>query len=342
MSMGAAIGSGAQQLSAAMVAGAEAVTPARVPLAIQTHGVSKHFGKRTVLRNVSLRVERGTTYGLIGLNGAGKSTLIRALVGILPPSSGECSLSGVNVWLDHVGAMSRVGYVPDRPHVYPWMRVEGAIEFASQMWKDWDWELVERLLKQYRLDRTQKCGKLSKGQGAKLSLLLALAHSPSILILDEPTDGLDPVSRDEFLEQVLDATMVERQSEPSQRRTVLISSHSLNDLERLSDTVGMLHNGELVLQEQTEVLLNDTRRYRVLLEGDEAPSGTAKRAIPGLLHERVRGREWTLTARGSSDAITESIRAAGKVGSVEVSPISLEDLFKDVVKGRLANEEVTP
>ena len=317
------------------------------PAAIETRAVTKRFSSREALRNVNLRVERGSTYGLIGLNGAGKSSLIRALVGLLPPSEGVCVLGGVDVWKDRVKAIGRVGYVPDRPHVYPWMTVAGAVRFASQMWASWDAEVAERLLKQYRLDRTQRCGKLSKGQGAKLSLLLALAHNPEILILDEPTDGLDPVSRDEFLEDVLDATMV-REAAPGgvgerSPRTVLISSHSLGDLERLADTIGILHGGELVVQERTEKLLGEVRRYRAALEddGDRGSRGSVRAKVSGLVYERVRGREWALTVRGESGRVMEEIRGAMKVGSIDVLPVSLEDVFKDVVKGKLAEAEVT-
>ncbi|HYD02539.1 MAG TPA: ABC transporter ATP-binding protein [Phycisphaerales bacterium] len=267
--------------------------PTSAPVPIQAERLSRRFGGRAALHNVSFTVERGTTCGLIGLNGAGKSTFIRAAVGLLPPSGGVVRLNGVDVWQDRLSAIRTLGYVPDRPHTYPWMRVAQAVDFAAKAWgAAWNAPLAAALLRQYRLDPRQRCGRLSKGQGAKLSLLLALAHDPAILILDEPTDGLDPIARDDFLQQVLESTLTD--SERSQGRTVLISSHALGELQRLTDTVAILHQGSLIAHAPTAELLSNTKRLRVVLDAPGEPGA----APAGVICQQRRGREWTLTVGG--------------------------------------------
>lgn len=317
--------------------------------AISTHNLSVRFGQRWALRNVSIRMTRGTTLGLIGLNGAGKSTWIRAALGLLAPSDGSAAILGHDLRTRRVEAMRSVGYVPDRPTVYPWMRVEQAVRFAASFWRTWNNDLALRLLNQYRLDPRQKCGKLSKGQGAKLSLLLALAHEPEVLVLDEPTDGLDPVARDEFLEEVLAASMRGREAAPGStddspaRRSVLISSHALGELQNLTDEIAVLHEGRLLLQAPTEELLATTRRVRAVVESDRALGLPA--SVPGMVCQRVRGREWLLTVRlDRSDpaegerSLVRALERLPGVSGIGVERVTLDELFKDLIRGEQSRQ----
>lgn len=306
---------------------------------IVASNVSKRFGKREALRGVSLSVARGTTCGLIGLNGAGKSTLIRAIVGLSPPEGGSVTVGGVDIWQDRLNAVRRLGYVPDRPNTYPWMRVEQMIDFAAKAWIHgasatgigWNGVLAGKLLKQYGLDPRQKCGKLSKGQGAKLSLLLALAHEPEVLVLDEPTDGLDPIARDEFLQDVLESTLGD--DERRAERTVLISSHALGELQRLSDTVAVLHEGALLVHAPTDELVAGTKRLRVVLDrGDAGKSAPA--APKEAIYQQRRGREWTITLPSGGEEAARSLRGTPGVSAVSVEDLSLDEVFKDLVRGR--------
>jgi ABC-2 type transport system ATP-binding protein len=268
-------------------------------------------------------------------------------VGLLPPDGGTARVAGVDVWRDRVGAVRNLGYVPDRPNVYPWMRVEQAVEFAAKMWSvrpaggvggAWNAALAAKLQKQYGLDGRQKCGKLSKGQGAKLSLLLALSHEPAVLILDEPTDGLDPIAREEFLQQVLESTL---QQERAAERTVLISSHALGDLQRLTDTVAVLHEGSLLVHAPTEELVTGTKRLRVVLDRPTPESGGLPAVPAGAIFHQRRGREWTITlsagggagGAGSEEA-ARALRGMPGVSAVSVEDLSLDEVFKDLVRGR--------
>jgi ABC-2 type transport system ATP-binding protein len=160
---------------------------------------------------------------------------------------------------------------------------------------------------------------------AKLSLLLALAHDPEVLILDEPMSGLDPIVREEFVEGVLRAIC-------DRRRTVLFSSHTLADVERVADTVGMLYEGRLLVHRPVEELLASSRRIRAVLRDGCLPTREPK----GTVWQRIDRREWLLTVSDFSPDMVDTLRAENALEQVEVSGVNLEDLFKDYVKGRKA------
>jgi ABC-2 type transport system ATP-binding protein len=285
--------------------------------------VTRRFGGRPAVDDLSLRVRRGTTLGFIGLNGAGKTTAIRLMVGLLAPDAGRIEIDGIPHERDRVAVKARIGYVPDRPNVYPWMRVGEAIAFARSFHPRWNEGRCRELLRMFRLDPTRRAGQLSKGQAAKLSLLLAISHDPPVLILDEPTNGLDPVVRDEFLEGVL-ATAGE------QDQTVLFSSHALGEVRRLADSVAFLHEGRLLLHGDIEDLLDRTKRVRAVRE-DESENVLPP---PGTVFQQVNGREWLMTLENFDRTHVEFVRAKNRVSHVAVQDMSLDDLFKDFVRGR--------
>ncbi len=286
---------------------------------IQTENLSRRFHKTLALDSVNLNLPRGCTYGLIGLNGAGKSTLIRILMGLLPPTSGRALIHGHDPRTHSIQAKTSVGYVPDRPTAYPWMRIHEAVSFCAALQPGWSDTRCAELLKRFRLDLNARIGKLSKGTAAKVSLLLALAHDPEVLILDEPTDGLDPVARDDFLEGVL-ASVCERP------RTVLMSSHALTDIQKMTDWIGLMHEGRLAIQCPTEELVRTTKRIRTILaDGQPAPAPP-----PDSILIRRDGRQWSATIRNFSDEATRSLPP----DSFTTEDLTLDDIFKDFVRGR--------
>lgn len=315
----------AGNLSAAPAGAAEAPN-AHGENALETRGVRREFRGKAAVDGVDLCVRCGETYGLIGLNGAGKSTLLRMLVGLLRPSAGICLVNGVDAWAEPVRARTGMGFVPDRPAAYAWMRVSEVITFCKRLQPRWNDALVAALLKQSRIDPRARVRNLSKGTGAKLSLLLALGHDPDVLILDEPTDGLDPIAHDDFVELVLNSVC-------DRPRTVLLSSHSMADVQRITDRVGLMHEGRLLVQCPTDELVATTKRIRAVLNGGGAPA-----APPGAVWSRIDGREWMVTVRGSTDAAVEQIRAAG-ARNVEIIDVNLDDVFKDMVRGACARKE---
>jgi len=298
--------------------------------AIETLGLTKRFKRHgaAVVDGLDLRVPRGSVYGFIGLNGAGKSTTIRMLMGLLRPTSGGCQLGSVDPHREPVLARRGVGYVPDRITAYAWMRVSKLVGFCAAMQPRWDSAAVGQMLQRARIDPAQRVGKLSKGTAAKLSLILALGHDPEILILDEPTDGLDPIARDEFLEHVIGSVC-------DRGRTVMMSSHSLADVQKMADVIGLIHEGKMLLQARTEELLAGTKRIRAVLD-DVSLSTAASAARPSaLVWSRIEGRQWTLTVRGSTVESVEQVRALG-AKSIEVQDMTLDDIFRDVVRGHAA------
>jgi ABC-2 type transport system ATP-binding protein len=292
-------------------------------MAIELIGVTRRFGTSTAVEDLTLRVPHGHTFGLIGPNGAGKSTTIKMLLGLLRPHAGRIRVLGIDVFAEPSRMKQRVGYVPEVPQMYRWMRVGELIAFTRAFYPSWNADECARLLDLFALDAAKKVKHLSKGMAAKLSLLLALAHDPEVLILDEPTSGLDPLVREEFLDGVLRAVC-------ERRRTVLFSSHALEDVRRLADTVGLLYEGRLLLERGVEELLASTRRIRAVLRDGRLP----RHEPAGTVWQHVERREWLLTVSGFTPELLQTLRTENDLEHVEVTGLNLEELFKDVVKGR--------
>jgi ABC-2 type transport system ATP-binding protein len=292
--------------------------------AIETEHLSRRFGWTNAVANLTLRVQRGKTLGFVGLNGAGKTTAIRMMVGLLPPTHGRVRVAGCELPAEREFLKSRVGYVPDRPTVYPWMRVGEAIHFCRTFYPRYNDERVAELLRVMDLDPNKRVKHLSKGNAAKLSLLLAVGHDPEVLLLDEPMSGLDPLAREQFLEGVLSVS-------GKRGQTVLFSSHSLADVARVADEIAVMHEGKLLLHSAIDELLEKTKRVRAVL-ADDAPGATD--APPGTVWQQVKGREWLLTVRDFEPARVEFLRAKNRIAHLDVEDVTLEQVFKDVVLGR--------
>ncbi len=293
--------------------------------AIELSGLTKVFRDTVAVADLSLEIARGSTFGLLGPNGAGKSTTIKMLMGMLSITAGEARVLGVDVAQNPTVVKDLVGYVPETHHVYRWMRVGEAIGFCRALYSTWNEETCREMLARFRLDANQKVRHLSKGMLVKLSLLLAVSHDPQVLILDEPISGLDPVAREEFLDGVL-RTICER------GQTVLISSHTLDDVQRLADTVGILYEGRLLLHGRLDEILSTTKRIRATLVNGQRPANLPA----GTIFDRVRGREWLLTVGDFRAEKVEHVRSLEGVEHVEVVELGLEDLFKDIVKAQRA------
>ena len=245
-------------------------TPSQDGPAIELVGLTKRFGRTLAVNNLSLTIPRGSTFGLLGPNGAGKSTTIKMLMGMLSITAGEARVLGIDVAADPVQVKQRVGYVPETHHIYRWMRVREAIGFCKSCFRSWNDQTCREMLELFGLDPEKKVKHLSKGMQAKLALLLAVSHEPELLLLDEPLSGLDPIAREEFLDGVL-RTICDR------GQTVLISSHMLDDVRRLADTVGILYEGKLLLQGNLDALLTSTKRICATLRDGCRPEANARR-----------------------------------------------------------------
>jgi ABC-2 type transport system ATP-binding protein len=294
------------------------------PYAIEMDGLTKRYGGAAVVDDLSLRIPSGCVFGFLGPNGAGKTTTIRMLMGLTRASEGGARVLGFDVEDRSAAMRARVGYVPELSRVYPWMRVEEVVGFCRSLYPTWNDGLTRELLALFRLEPWKKVGALSRGTLVKLALLLAVAHEPDLLVLDEPTSGLDPLIREEFLEGVLRGVCERPQ-------TVFLSSHLLGDVERLADTVGILDQGRLLMQASTRELLASTRRVRVVVR-----SGDGLAAPEGTVWQERGGSEWVMTVRDFTEDTVRHLRGHPSIQDIEVSELSLEDIFKDLIKGRRA------
>lgn len=291
--------------------------------AIELESVSKQFDGTLAVDDLSISIQQGSTFGLIGPNGAGKSTTIKMLMGLISPNAGTVRVLGRDVADEPLEVRQRVGYVPELHFMDRWMRVDQVIGFCRSAFATWNDETCREMLDRFELPGDKKVKHLSKGMLVKLSLVLAVSHEPEMLILDEPMAGLDPVAREEFLDGVLRTVCDKGQ-------TVLLSTHSLDDIQRVADTIGFLYKGRLLVQSKVDELLARTKRLRATLTNGSPPE-----TLPaGVIWQQVEGRSWSITVADFTPEVVQEIGSLDGVDHVEVIEIGLEDLFKDFVRGQ--------
>jgi ABC-2 type transport system ATP-binding protein len=217
------------------------------------------FGTKAALASLTLSVPRGAVYGLVGENGAGKTTLIKHILGLLRAQRGTVRVFGLDPVADPVGVLSRIGYLSEERDLPGWMRVDELIRYSRAFYPAWDDAYAEELQQAFALDAAATIGNLSKGQKARVGLLIALAFRPELLLLDEPSSGLDPVARRDILDAIIRTIAHEG-------RTVLFSSHLLDEVERVADHVTMISHGRIVLSAPLAAI-RDSHRV-----GDRVPS----------------------------------------------------------------------
>ena len=281
-------------------------------LAVATRGLSKSYGGERALDRVELRVPEGAVYVLIGANGAGKSTTLKVLMNLERPDAGSAEVFGLDTGRRGPEVRAQIGYVPERHDVgNRWMTGARLLRHVSAYYPSWDHAYAEHLARALDVRLHRRVGTLSKGEGRRLQLVLALAHRPPLLLLDEPTDGLDPVVRSRAL------TLLTEHLADSPT-TVVMSTHHVHEVEKLADHVGVLRGGQLVAQMPRDQLRRTVRRYRV-----ELPDGWTPPADLAVSAAR-RGREAQWTVQGEQDAVTERLAAAG-ARVHDVSALALED-----------------
>lgn len=283
-------------------------------LAIQTTDLTRRFGRVLAVDEVDLAVPEGSIYGYLGRNGAGKTTTIQMLMGLLLRTRGSLEVLGCDPLRDEVALKRQVSYVPERPVLDPQMTVAQLLHFGQSIHPKWDAKLAEDLRQRLELPADRPLGRVSRGMLGKAALLAALSSHPRLLVLDDPTMGLDVVVRREFLENLI--TVLQESGV-----TVFLSSHQLDDVERIADWIGMLHRGRLILQAPLEQLKGSVRRLLVNFAEPAAPL-----ALPGTLQQEVEGRQQVLVCEGYTDEVPARVRAAG-AATVSVQDCTLEDIF---------------
>ena len=276
---------------------------------LELQNITKSFGGLKALDDLSMRVPKGTVYGLVGPNGAGKSTAIRLMTGVYRPDSGSVTLEGSPIY-ENPALKSRIGYIPDDIFFFPSASLEEMHRYYRGIYPQFDEELWKRLYQVFQLPPKGQIRRFSKGMQKQAAFQLCICMRPDVLVLDEPVDGLDPVMRRQVWSLIL--------SDVAQRETtVLISSHNLRELEDICDHVGIMDHGRMLLERSLADMQGSTVKLQIV--GD-TPEGLE------ILHESSSGRLRTLVVRGSAQAVQEKA-AAVNPAYFDVLPLSLEEIF---------------
>ena len=289
--------------------------PLHADSVIQVERLSRRFGTKMALDRVSLTVPRGVVFGLVGANGAGKTTLIKHLLGLLKAQTGLARVFGRDPVADPVGVLSRVGCLTEDNDLPGWMRIDELLRYSRAFYPNWSDDYAEELRRRFGLDRTAKVKTLSKGQRARAGLLIALAYRPELLLLDEPSSGLDPLVRRDILGAIV-------RTIADEGRTVLFSSHLLEEVERVADHVAMLHQGRIAFCAPLDEI-QATHRRLTLRFAEPRPRPPALAGAPTW---EGAGLEWTAVCAGSPGGLrAEAEATGGRV--VEEHALRLDEIF---------------
>jgi ABC-2 type transport system ATP-binding protein len=282
---------------------------------VEVHDLSRRFGRRLALDRVNLVVPRGAVLGLVGVNGSGKTTLLKHILGLYRAQSGRVRVFGRDPVADPVGVLSRVGHVSEECDLPSWMRVGELMRYTSAFYPDWDNALADRLRRDFGLDAGWRVAVLSRGHRARLALLLALAQRPDLLVLDEPSAGLDPLARRNILAAIV-------RSVGRDGRTVLFSSHLLDEVERIADHIALIDDGRVVFSGELETIRDRHRRLTLRFSEPRA----APPALAGVLSWEGEGHEWTAVCSGEIEALERAAAGAG-AEVVDEAAVRLDELF---------------
>ncbi len=287
----------------------------------QLNSITKKFKNQTVLDDVSLTGEKGKVIALLGENGAGKTTAIKIMLGFLKPDSGSCEVLGMNSLKQGLEIRQRVGYVSDNPSLYEWMTIHENGWFAAGFYPSGYFDRYQELIKNFNLDPAKKIKELSKGMRAKVALATASAHEPELLVLDEPTTGLDSMVRREFLESMGEVA--------GAGRTVFLSSHQIHEVERVADTIAILRDGKILIVESLDNLKQNCTEVTITHS-----NGSLKLpSIPGdIIRVEQRDRQSRILVRNFDNQQFQGSFEEYSIQVVDIRKPSLEEIFVGYMK----------
>jgi ABC-2 type transport system ATP-binding protein len=277
--------------------------------------LTRKFSDATALDNLSLTIPRGVVFGLVGANGAGKTTLIKHILGLLKAQTGLVRVFGLDPVKEPVNVLARIGYLSEVSDLPGWMRVDELIRYMRAFYTTWNDAYAEDLRNQFELSLSVKVKNLSKGQRARVGLLVALAYRPELLLLDEPSSGLDPIVRRDILGAIV-------RTIADEGRTVLFSSHLLDEVERISDRIAMLKSGRIRFVGEMDHIKQS--HHRLVLRFNEPQLQPPR--VTGVLNAQGEGRNWTLAATGELQALLLGVSALN-AEVISHSPLSLDEIF---------------
>jgi len=287
---------------------------------VTIRNVTKRFGAKTALTDISASIEPGDVIGILGKNGAGKTTLLEVMLGFSPPSAGSVTVFGEDCLRMSSSVKERIGFVPQQDELLAMLTGQQQLAITAAFHRNWDRALIERLVAEWTVPIRQRIQSMSLGERQKLSVLTALGHHPDLLVLDEPVASLDPIARRQFLRQLFDAA-------ESPARAVLFSSHIVSDLERVATKLWIVKDGRLHWQGDADALKESVVRLHVRSQ-EPLPSDLA---IANALTWRVEGGYATAAVTQWRPEAREAI--GNRLGAtVEVEPLSLEEIFIELHK----------
>jgi len=286
----------------------------------QIHNVSKKFRNTQALDNINLDINRGQIIGLLGANGAGKSTMLRHIIGLYLPDKGNCTTFDTDAAKLSPKELARIGYVHQEGELLDWMTVKQMINYVSAYYETWYKDLQDRYVKDFDISLTDRVGSLSPGQRQKVSILLAIAFEPELLILDEPASALDPIARSQFLDLLLQIIQDEN-------RTIIISSHILSDVEKVIDHTLIMRKGQILHDCSFDSLREKYTRFTLTSLNGPLP---AELPFENTITCQTSGSKAVLTVQDYSQ---EQLQAKAKTLNceIEIKPLSLDEIYKIVV-----------
>ncbi|HEV7859600.1 MAG TPA: ABC transporter ATP-binding protein [Pyrinomonadaceae bacterium] len=291
---------------------------------LETVALTKHYGRFEAVRELSLAVPAGSISGFLGQNGAGKSSTIKMLLGMMRPTGGSGRIFGLNIEepSESIEIRQRAAFVSEDKRLYDYMTVEQMIRFTRSFFPGWRGELEQRLLREFELPLDRKIKKLSKGMRTQTALLLAFCRGAELLILDEPTEGLDPVNIEKVLELLVGFA--------AEGTTVFFSSHQIAEVEQIADRVFIIDKGRLLLDAPLDEMKEEYRRINMVFD---TPLQTPAFALEGIERVRVDGRSVSIFASHNIEGILNHAHALHAT-SVDVLPVSLKEIFLESLKAR--------
>jgi len=290
-------------------------------------GLVKFYDGRCVINDIGLRIPHGCIYGLLGRNGIGKTTIIRILLGLDYPTRGKTSLLGKDSKQLSPRTRSTIGYVAEGHNMISSYKIDRLIRICRELSARWNDKLFNHLLEMFRLPTDRLVRELSIGMRAELNLALAMATDPQLLILDDPTLGLDTVARRQFLELAVDLLQKDG-------RTILFCSHILSDVERIADRIGILAGGKLVVDCSLEELKKRIKKLRLIFP-EKTPDSLY---LTEIINQQVSGREMTITVVNMNEKKQAIINTFGAESCEEI-PMSLEDIFIECTRPKQSQAE---
>lgn len=297
---------------------------------LRIHNLSKSFGAKTVLKDFSMTLDKGKVYGLLGVNGAGKTTLIRMIMGVIPKDSGEVIYKESKLKYNDTTYKREIGFITEESVFFNWMTAQELLEFNSAFYSTWSSTKVDEYLDRFSLPKKTKIKNMSRGMKLKLGLIVALASEPEVLILDDPTSGLDVPTRHDFLKGVLQEIL-------EGGTTILFASHMVHELEGIIDHLGILHGGCLILEDEFQRVKSSIKKVRMVFHG----SIPEKVKHDGILTQKSQNNQVEVVVYPWDVSVEKDLEALNP-SEVEVESMNLEEIFisfvsrevEKVIRGR--------